>query len=162
MALEITPLDPADVDVLRPAWLALRDHHHTLTPDWGPVHDDDASWGRRRADYVKWLDEPDAFCLVARRDGAFAGYTLVTVNRTGPTWSAAERFGYVETLSVMPHQRGRGVGSALLTAAEDRLAGLGVVMVELAMVARNAEARRFYEREGYDVAFLTMQRRVRR
>lgn len=162
MALEIARLDPADVEVLRPAWLALRDHHGDLTPDWGPVREDDESWARRRGDYVKWLAEPDAFCLVARRDGALAGYTLVTVNAAGPTWGPVDRFGYVETLSVMPQERGRGVGSALLAAAEDHLADLGVVMVELSMVARNEDARRFYEREGYAVAFLTMQRRVRR
>jgi ribosomal protein S18 acetylase RimI-like enzyme len=158
--LRIERLDPEEVDVLRPLWLALRDHHATLTEDWGPVRADDDSWARRRRDYVSWLAEPDAFCLVARRapDGPALGYAVVTVNAGSPTWAAVERFGYLETLSVLPSARGAGVGGALLDGVQAHLSALGVVRVELTMVARNEAARRFYERAGFDVRFVTMVR----
>jgi ribosomal protein S18 acetylase RimI-like enzyme len=158
--LRIERLDPRDVDVLRPLWLALRDHHGSLTEDWGPVRGDEDSWARRRGDYASWLAEPDAFCLVARReeDGPALGYALVTVNSGSPTWAAVERFGYLETLSVLPSARGAGVGSALLDAVQAHLSALGVARIELAMVARNDEARRFYERAGFEVRFVTMVR----
>jgi GNAT superfamily N-acetyltransferase len=158
----IERLDPADVEVLRPLWLALRDHHGSVTADWGPVRDDETSWARRRASYVTWLAEPDAFALVARRGHRAVGYVLVTVNEGSPTWAAVARFGYVETLSVLPAERGSGIGRLLLHAAEDHLATLGVEHVELTVVAANAAARRFYAREGYDDAFITVQRRTRR
>ena len=158
--LRIELLDPGDVDLLRPLWLALRDHHGSLTEDWGPVREDEDSWARRRRDYASWLTEPDAFCLVARRaeDGPALGYALVTVNSGSPTWAAVERFGYLETLSVLPCARGAGVGTALLDAVQAHLSALGVVRLELTMVARNAGARRFYERAGFDVRFVTMVR----
>lgn len=165
--------NPAYVDQLRPLWLAMVAHHGAITPDWGPVRDDDDSWTRRRADYVKWLAEPDAFCLAAHaraptsRDsgwlaGTILGYALVTVNEGSPTWASVERFGYVESLSVLPEARSTGVGSALLRAAEDQLATLGVEQVNITTVAPNENARRFYEREGYEAAFITLQRRTRR
>ncbi len=158
--LRIERLEPRDVDVLRPLWLALRDHHGSLTEDWGPVRDDEDSWARRRRDYATWLTEPDAFCLVARRaeEGPALGYAVVTVNSGSPTWAAVERFGYLETLSVLPSARGAGVGTALLDAVQAHLSALDVVRLELTMVARNAEARRFYERAGFDVRFVTMVR----
>jgi GNAT superfamily N-acetyltransferase len=155
--------NPAYVEQLRPLWLAMKEHHGSITPGRGPVRDDEDSWARRRADYVKWLAEPDAFCLVARDpEGTILGYALVTVNDGSATWAAVDRFGYLESLSVLPRARGQGVGAALLRAAEDHLATLGVEHVEITLVAANEDARRFYEREGYGPAFLTVQRRSRR
>ncbi len=154
---------PTSISCARCGWRWSR-HHGAITPDWGPVRDDDDSWTRRRADYVKWLAEPDAFCLVAActGQGTILGYALVTVNEGSPTWASVERFGYVESLSVLPEARGTGVGSALLRAAEDQLATLGVEQVNITTVAANENARRFYEREGYEAAFITLQRRTRR
>ena len=155
--------NPADVDALAPLWLSMKAHHAEITPDWGPVRSDEDSWARRRADYVKWLTEPDAFCLVARgADSTVLGYALVTVNEGSPTWSDVARFAYVESLSVLPEARGRGIGSALVHRVEDHLATLGVVQVDITAVAANTGARRFYEREGYETAFVTLQRRTRR
>ena len=158
--LVITPLEPADLDVLRPLWLALRDHHGSITPDWGPVRSDDESWARRRADYEKWLAEPDAFAFVAHRGHRAVGYALVTVNPGSPTWAAADRAGYVETLSVAPEERGKGTGAALLRATHDRLEQLGVDHVELTVVSANEDARRFYAREGYEEVFVAVRRKL--
>lgn len=157
----IEQLNPAAVESLRPMWLALQAHHGSVTPDWSELRAPEDSWKQRRSDYIAWLQEPDAFCLVAYRDRAPVGYALVTVNQGSPTWVMG-RFGYIETLSVLPDERGGGIGSALLHAVEDHLATLDVVHVELSVVANNLGARRFYEREGYGEAFVTMQRRSRR
>lgn len=160
--IAIGRLDPEDVDELRPLWLALRDHHGSLTADWGPVHGDERSWMHRRANYESWLAEPDAFAFVARRGGRAVGYVLVTVNGASNTWAGWERFGYVETLSVLPGERGAGVGDALLRTAEDHLDTLGIEHVELTVLARNEQARRFYARAGYAEDFITVVRRTRR
>ena len=63
---------------------------------------------------------------------------------------------------MLPEERGGGIGTTLLHAVDDHLATLGVFHVELTAVAANVAARRFYEREGYEVAFVTMQRRTPR
>jgi ribosomal protein S18 acetylase RimI-like enzyme len=153
-------LDPAtQLEQLRPLWLAMVAHHHAITPDWGPVRDDDDSWSRRHKDYAGWLTEPDAFCLVARDgDGRAVGYLLATVNSGSPTWAAVERFAYIESVSVLPELRGAGIGKRLLDAASEHLDELGVSRIELTAVARNAEALRFYEREGFSVSFVQLTR----
>ena len=152
---------PEAIPELRELWLALRDHHAQITPDWGPVRDDDDSWGRRRADYERWLAEPDAFVLVAREapGGPPVGYAMVTVNAGSPTWAAVDRFGYVETLSVAADARGQGLGAALLDEVTAQLAAIGVDQIEITLVAANDGARRFYERQGYEPSFLTVRRR---
>ena len=158
--LRIEALDPAtELEELRPLWLAMRDHHHSITPEWGPVRDDDDSWARRSKDYKSWLTEPDAFCLVARDAGGRAvGYALATVNSGSPTWVEPERFAYLESLSVLPELRGQGVGKLLMDALTAHLDTLGVTTISLSQVAANTGARRFYEREGFSVSFINLTR----
>ncbi len=58
-------------------------------------------------------------------------------------------YGYVSDIFVASEHRGRGVGAALLAAAESHLAGLGFSRVTLTVMAANAEARALYEKCGY-------------
>ncbi len=150
---------PERIADLEPLWLALRDHHHSVTPGWGPIHDDTTSWDRRRHAYERWLREPDAFVLVAESGGRPFGYALVRVSGPSPTWAGLERVGQVETLSVSPGARGRGIGAALLDAVDAELERIGVSEIELTVVEPNVGARRFYERRGFETLFLTMRRR---
>jgi ribosomal protein S18 acetylase RimI-like enzyme len=150
---------PERIPDLEPLWLALRDHHQSVTASWGPVHDDTTSWDRRRRAYERWLREPEAFVLLAEVDGRPAGYALVRVSGPSPTWAGLERYGQVETLSVLPGARGRGIGAALLDAVDAELERIGVTEVELTVVEPNVAARRFYERRGFETLFLTMRRR---
>jgi ribosomal protein S18 acetylase RimI-like enzyme len=152
---------PERIPDLEPLWLALRDHHHSVTADWGPVHDDTTSWDRRRRAYERWLREPDAFVLVAEQDGRAVGYALVRVSGPSPTWAGLERSGEIETLSVLPGARGRGIGAALLEAVDAELDRIGVAETVLTVVEPNVGARRFYERLGFETLFLTMRRRRR-
>ncbi|HMJ78182.1 MAG TPA: GNAT family N-acetyltransferase [Iamia sp.] len=57
--------------------------------------------------------------------------------------------GEVRSLYVDPSVQGRGLGAALLAAAEAELAGQGSVELVLWVVEGNAAARRFYERRGW-------------
>ncbi|MBQ1073420.1 GNAT family N-acetyltransferase [Micromonospora sp. C31] len=79
---------------------------------------------------------------------AEAGDGIAGVARTGLLHESAEPgLGFVN-LAVRPAGRGRGVGSALLAAAEERLAGLGVRR-SYARVDDEPAARAFAERHGY-------------
>ncbi|MEO3777865.1 GNAT family N-acetyltransferase [Micromonospora sp. B11E3] len=81
--------------------------------------------------------------LVVEADGPPVG-----VARTGLLYESAEPgLGFVN-LAVRPERRGRGVGSALLAAAEERLVGIGVTTA-YATVADLPADRAFAERRGY-------------
>jgi GNAT superfamily N-acetyltransferase len=149
------------VPELRELWLALRAHHGAVTAGdatMPPLLPEEESWRMRRDDYERWLAEPDAFVVVAREAGRLVGYAMVTVNEGSPTWRFG-RSGDVESLSVLPGARGRGLGVALLDAVEARLAAAGVDELRLTVVAANADARRFYAREGFTERFVTLTRR---
>lgn len=160
--VKIVRAGPERIPDLEPLWLALRDHHGSVTAPWGPLQDDVASWEARRESYERWLHEPDAFVLIAERDGRPVGYALVRISQGhSPTWRALGRAAELETLSVLPEERGRGLGSALLDAVDAELERIGVADIGLTVVEPNAGARRFYERRGFETLFLHLRRRAR-
>jgi len=144
--------DPADLDQLEPLWNALQHHHVEVTPDLGPrtrERSDEEAWRIRRAKYEHWLEDPDAFFIVATVDGGPAGYAFVTVGMPYASWDAGERLADLETLSVLPEHRGAGIGTALIDAVWNRLAELGVADMQIVTTSTNAGAKRFYERHGF-------------
>jgi ribosomal protein S18 acetylase RimI-like enzyme len=147
-ATSIHRLDPADLELVEPLWNALREHHASVSPHLGAPRARDDSWRRRRAQYERWLSEPDAFVLVAKRGETPVGYAMVHLRAGSPTWPTDERAGEVETLSVHPDERGRGIGTLLLRAVESELAGLGVDELSLHALSTNHQAMAFYERHG--------------
>ena len=55
----------------------------------------------------------------------------------------------LDELYVAPDARGRGLGSALLAAAESFTRERGGRLIEIAVDGADADAHRFYERHGY-------------
>lgn len=55
----------------------------------------------------------------------------------------------LDELYVVPEQRGRGIGTALLKAAEAVVLERGGELLEINVDGEDADARRFYERHGY-------------
>jgi GNAT superfamily N-acetyltransferase len=161
MAVEIVrSSDPAVVEELRPLWLALRDHHHGVAPELGPVRSDEATWERRGGQYAHWLaTDPRNFVLLARDDdGRAVGYAFARVyDSDSATWDLAGAILDVETLSVLPAARGGGIGSKLLGLLRDEVARCGYARLELTVVAGNRDARRFYEREGLAETFVILR-----
>ena len=56
----------------------------------------------------------------------------------------------IHNLFVRAPERGDGIGSALLTAAEEALDAGGAAVIALESMAENDAARAFYRRHGYD------------
>lgn len=131
---------------LEQLWLALKNHHGSVTPEQ-PVRADAQSWELRRADYERWLAEDGAFVLIARQADAPVGFALVRVTHAGPTWPQPERYATVQDLCVAPGARGGGVGRALLDRVHDES---GCELVELEVLSSNAPAVAFYERIGFE------------
>jgi GNAT superfamily N-acetyltransferase len=148
------------IDELQPLWESLHEHHATIAPHMeqlGPVRNPCDSWAVRRELYEDWLSEPESFVLLAEADGQPIGYALVHLRGPEQTWQTGDRIGVLETLAVLPDERGRGVGSALFERIYAELRALGVNELEVAVISKNAEALRFYERHGllpFTVSFM--------
>lgn len=142
---------PAEVDRLESLWGQLLAHHSREAAHLaalGAVRPPEESWHLRRGQYLDWLREPLAAVLVARHGDRLLGYACVRVVDAPGSWQWGDRFGVRETLVVDDEARGAGIGQALVRAARTRLAGSGVQVMKTSVIAGNAGALRFYQREG--------------
>ncbi len=141
------------IDDLEPLWKALQEHHLAGEEEIPgiPMRRPDDSWPRRRARYVRWLAEPDAFALIAEENDRPVGYALVTVH--GPaddTHVTRDRLAELQSLSVEAGRRGKGVGGRLMEAVYAELRALDVRELVIGVMASNHEAIRYYERLGFN------------
>lgn len=149
----LTPSAPGafsddDLDPLAPLWRSLMDRHREVW-DEIPLRSHEESWARRRAQYRDWLGRPGSFALVARRGDRPVGYAFVAVEEGDETYATGERRADIHTLAVLPGERGRGLGAALMEELERRLLADGVTDVFVGSMHGNDAAQRFYERRGY-------------
>ncbi|NYJ02942.1 GNAT superfamily N-acetyltransferase [Nocardioides thalensis] len=153
----IRVLQASEIDMVEPLWLALDRQHRSIGPSWATWWEPATTWKIRRERYRQWLAEPDAFALGAFEGDDLVGY-LVAHFLPGPddSWTTGDRIGDVESLAVAPHRRGAGIGSALLTAARERMLELGVRDLWIGVVHGNADALRFYERHGLRPLMVTV------
>ena len=148
---------PEVVDELEPLWLAMVHHHGTVAVSMGPIREDADTWARRREHYVEQLARPGAFVLVARDDdGRAVGYAVVAMEGPSPTWPEPDGWAEIDSLSLLPEARGQGLGERMVARVQEEV-GAGVELRLFAM-AENADAVRFYEREGFTTAILVMRR----
>jgi truncated hemoglobin YjbI/GNAT superfamily N-acetyltransferase len=117
---------PAVAEIWYQGW---RDGHLGHVPDELLAQRTEASFHERAARRV-------ADTTVATVNGAVAGFVMVVGDE-------------VEQVYVSAAQRGSGVAAALLAEAERQVAAAGHDRAWLAVVAGNARARRFYERQGW-------------
>ncbi len=91
--------------------------------------------------------EGRAVLLLAEIDNAVVGCLSTSVmhvlHRPAPV-------GRISMMVVEEAVRGRGIGTALVRAAEASLAAQGCYMIEVTSNVRRTEAHRFYERLGYE------------
>lgn len=71
--------------------------------------------------------------------------------------------GWISRIAVLQTHRHQGIGQALLSEAEARLAALGCIKINLQVVESNAAVLRFYEGAGYAVEpRISMSKRLAR
>jgi ribosomal protein S18 acetylase RimI-like enzyme len=95
-----------------------------------------------RRSFRRFIDNPQAALIVAERGEALEGYALVLF-REG---SDVAR---LYSIAVAPHTAGRGLGKALLEAAEAAVMARERSVLRLEVHERNSAAIRRYENSGY-------------
>ena len=77
------------------------------------------------------------------------GAADVPIGKVHVKFEPAREAALVEAAGVAPELRGRGIGTALMRAAEALASENGFAAVELGVEDTNPDARRLYERLGY-------------
>jgi ribosomal protein S18 acetylase RimI-like enzyme len=135
--------------------LASARHHASLDPAAYVVPDREAvaSFLRRR------LDDPARIILVAEVDRAVVGTVEIRLVDPPERGSIIRPIPTADLgISVADGWRGRGVGQALMAAAEHEARRRGARRIILDMAAANHGALRFYRRLGYREVGLFLER----
>jgi GNAT superfamily N-acetyltransferase len=158
-AFQIRPATPEDEPSLLEIQHSSAIHHATIDPDrWQEQSLDEADRARRH-----WHRKlPRSEGLVAVADGRVVGMIELWLKRPRGAGARTRRLKVDLGLAVAPEWRGRGVGSALMLAAEDWARAQGAERMVLDLAANNSGAQRLYERLGYEVEpRVTMSRWLR-
>jgi ribosomal protein S18 acetylase RimI-like enzyme len=146
-----------DIDSLEPLWEGLQSAHRAL-PDMRPTRPGDESWALRRAKYEEWLARDDHALLLAERGGNPIGYAVISFGNDFATWDVGDTVAEIETLSVLESERGSGVGRALIEAASEAAEEGGARTMTVGVAHSNADAIRFYEREGFSDFYVLLMK----
>lgn len=109
----------------------------TATPGMGMNDRDDSREGIQ-----KYLARNPRTCFVAEKEGRIVG--VILSGHDG-------RRGYLYHTAVAPSERGRGTGTALLSAALAALEREGIGKAALVAFGRNEAGNRFWEKRGFTV-----------
>jgi len=123
-----------------------------------PLEQIEARWRARQ----EWGRSPDlqSVTLIAENEqGQRLGYIVIITNTHDEL--TGEPQGFVADIAVAPGVRRRGVGAALLHAAEDFAAGQGLPYLALSVSSFNAPARRLYQRLGYREEWKKLVKRLK-
>jgi [ribosomal protein S18]-alanine N-acetyltransferase len=95
-----------------------------------------------------FLKRSSAISLVAEDAGTIAGFIIADRHHSR---RAPALIGHIITIDVLPDSRRAGLGSRLLSAAEQELKSAGCEHVSLEVAVDNSPALTFYKKHGYTV-----------
>jgi ribosomal protein S18 acetylase RimI-like enzyme len=148
--MEITLASTGQVDQITSLWVDLangqRVHGSHILPDENRATARDAVLRHTVADEL----------LVAVDDDTVLGFVMFSVE--AGEYQQDQTRGLIRNIYVRPDDRNRGVGTALLEAAETRLVERDADTVGLEVMAENEAARRFYRRRGYEPHRVTLEK----
>ena len=155
---EIRSAGPEDADAMTLLEHESAIHHAAVDPDrWRVPPLEDVAEHRRHWNRAK----PRSEGLVAVADGRVVGMLELWLER--PRGVGGARIPRVTVdlgVSVDRDWRGRGVGTALMRAAEDWARAHGAERMVLDLASKNDGARRLYDRLGYQVDVIAMDKAI--
>lgn len=157
-SLNIRPAVVAEYERLSVLWRDVEYLHHQAIPH--VFRNPDEVWPTRSA-VESLIVGPNSTILIAEANDEIAGFVTLQVHQVQQTpRMRGRRFVMIENMAVdRPHRR-RGIGRALLKAAEDWAAQRGIDVLQLFVWQFNDAAARFYESEGFVTELRGMARRI--
>lgn len=104
--------------------------------------------------FAAGIDDPARLSLVAERDGEVMGHLVGTVAEGSAMRPV--KLATLHSLYVRPPHRGTRAGAGLVAAFLDWAREQGAQLAEVTAYAANADAIRFYERNGFGPHTLTL------
>jgi mycothiol synthase len=99
------------------------------------------------AGYVEMRGAPGDILIAEDSSGGVIGYIWTSVTESND--DSGETTGMIEMTGVLPSQRGRGVGSAVIAAGLRHLRERGAGVIDLEVDGENLSARRIYKDLGF-------------
>jgi mycothiol synthase len=99
------------------------------------------------AGYVEMRGAPGDILIAEDSSGDVIGYVWTSVTENND--DSGEMTGMIEMTGVLPSQRGRGVGSAVIAAGLRHLRERGAGVIDLEVDGENLSARRIYKDLGF-------------
>jgi ribosomal protein S18 acetylase RimI-like enzyme len=159
-AAPVEAVPPSALDRLRSLWLDLHHHHQQVAPELAPFVSDTRSWEVIQPALVR-AAENDLLLRIGPSDSPLA-MASVGLMHDDPlwtdTWVTGQDVADIQVLTVAPSARGRGLGSTLLDAIDERLSSAGVRDQAVAAMVPNRDAIRLYERRGFKPTWLQLTR----
>ncbi|GAB76497.1 glutamate-5-semialdehyde dehydrogenase [Austwickia chelonae] len=163
MRYQITRAHLRDLSRVKPLWKAMLSRYVDVIGPTCPVRNPGEAWARRHEEYLNWLNDGAGVVYLAtdsEDSDRVVGYAALHFRVSGSAFDMGERFGELESLAVSEDVRGQGLGSRLLEACRLELQRREIRYWSLDTLAANENARRMYERAGFEPFMLRMIRLV--
>ena len=142
----IRPARPRDREAILDLWLALIDYHRALDPLYPVVPGIREALGE---EVKRGLLGGLCRLLVAELDDALVGFAFAEVERVETREASGPGSSWIHELYVVPEERGSGVGSALVEAAEKFLERRGGGRIAVRVESGNEDGLRFWQRRNF-------------
>jgi ribosomal protein S18 acetylase RimI-like enzyme len=101
--------------------------------------------------------QADSFILIAEQEGKHLGFIHLEEDKE---FFSGKPHGYIANLAITKEAEGKGVGRALMSAAESWAKEKGFAFMSLFVFATNQHARAFYEKLGYEEDSLRLTKQL--
>ena len=109
---------------------------------WKDAFPNDTPWNAANLAIPEKIKLQPDLMLVALEEGVVVGSVMAGYDG---------HRGWINRIAVLRSHQGRGTGQALIASAEERLAALGCVKVNLQVAKSNSAVVAFYQSAGYEV-----------
>ena len=130
----------------------LNRHAHDVHVEQYPDHFKPYNYDEIMPFYKNIIDKEEYIFLLIQDEHEPVGYAWIELkNYAENPFKLARKFVYVHQISVSSHARSKGYGSMLMAEIEAIAKENGITTIELDYWVNNEGARRFYEKQQYNV-----------